>query len=375
MSNIFIVGAGLFGSIIAEQASRDGHYVTVIDQRDHIGGNCYTEFDEKTGINLHRYGPHIFHTDNKRVWDYICQFTEFNDYRHQAKSQFQGEVYPLPINLETINKFFRKQFTPAEAAEFLEQKKIPYIDAKNFEQQAQSMVGIELYEAFLKPYAVKQWGTDPKDLPASIIQRLPVHLNYNTEYYPHNKKYQGIPVDGYTPIFEKMLSHENITVHLNTRWEDMRGLIKNELVVYTGPIDAYFDYCYGQLNWRTLDIEFTREPVDDYQGCVMMSHPEESVPFTRAIEHKHFHPERKHIPGSSIVSREYSRVATTDDVPYYPVNTESDRNKLAQYQELAEAETNVIFGGRLGEYKYYDMHQVIGAALACYKNQIKQRLI
>lgn len=376
MKRLLVVGAGFFGSIVAEQASHDGYYVTVIDSRNHIGGNCYTEFDSKTGINLHKYGPHIFHTDNKIIWEYICQFTEFNDYRHQAKSMYQGEVYPLPINLETINKFFNKKLTPTEAKKFLDQKKVTCANPENFKQQAQAMVGIEMYEAFLKPYASKQWGMDPDRLPASIIQRLPVHLNYSTEYYPHNKKYQGVPVNGYTPIFEKMLSHENITVKLNTPWEEIKKSISNEtLVVYTGPIDAYFNYCYGQLNWRTLDIEFIHEPVDDYQGCVMMSYPEESIPFTRVIEHKHFHPERKHTEGTSIISREYSRAATVNDTPYYPVNTDEDKIKYSQYQELANRETNVIFGGRLGEYKYYDMHQVIGSALSCYRNNIKKRLL
>ena len=373
---LLVIGAGLFGSVVAEQASRAGHKVTVIDKRDHIGGNCYTEFDAETGINIHKYGPHIFHTDNDEIWQYLNQFTEFNNYQHQGKTLYRGEVYPLPINLDTINKFFNKKFTPAEAAEFLELKKVPFIDAKNFEQQALSMVGTELYEAFFKSYAEKQWGRDTKELPASIIQRLAVHTNYSTTYYPHNNKYQGIPVEGYTPIFEKMLTHENITVKLNTDWLDVKPTIDADtLVIYTGPIDAYFDYCYGQLNWRTLDFEYTTEPVDDYQGCLSLSHPESTTPWTRAIEHKHFHPERKTVKGKSIVSREYSRAAAKEDTPYYPVNTDDDKEKYALYQELTEQEPNVIFGGRLGEYKYYDMHQVIGSALACYRNKIKQRLI
>jgi UDP-galactopyranose mutase len=374
MDKLYIIGAGLFGSIVAEQASRDGYKVTVIDKRNHIGGNCYTEFDEQTNINVHIYGPHIFHTDNKMVWDYINQFTEFNEYRHQGKTMYQGEVYPLPINLETINKFFKKTFTPIEAKDFIKSQAIPIDSPQNFEEQALSMIGTELYEAFFKPYAEKQWGRDPKELPASVIQRLPVHYDYSTDYYPHNKKYQGIPVNGYTPIFEKMLTHENINLQLNTKWEEVKSTVQDSLVVYTGPIDAYFNYCYGQLNWRTLDIKFTREFVDDYQGCAAMSHPEPHAPWTRAIEHKHFHTERKHTPGSTIVSREYSRSATQEDTPYYPVNTKDDKVKYDQYRELAEAEHNVIFGGRLGEYKYYDMHQVIGAALACYKNQIKNIL-
>ena len=373
--NLVIVGTGLFGSIVAEQASKDGYSVLIIDSRNHIGGNCYTEFDKETGINIHKYGPHIFHTDNKPVWDYINQFTEFNTYRHIVKSRIGDEVYPIPINLDTINKFFGKTYTPEQAREFLEEARIKNPNPKNFEEQAMALLGKDLYNAFICGYTAKQWETDPTKLPASVARRLPVHTDYNTSYYPNNSKYQGIPVDGYTPIFERMLAHENIEVRLNTTWESIKDLLDpGQLVVYTGPIDAYFNYCYGQLLWRTVDFEYRTELVEDYQGCAAVNYPEESVPWTREIEHKHFHPERKTTPGKTVVNREYSRAATKEDTPYYPVNTEEDRIKFKQYKELADSEPNVIFGGRLGEYMYYDMHQVIGAALSAYKYKIKLKI-
>ena len=373
--NLVIVGTGLFGSIVAEQASKDGYCVLIIDSRNHIGGNCYTEFDKETGINIHKYGPHIFHTDNKPVWDYINQFTEFNTYRHIVKSRIGDEVYPIPINLDTINKFFGKTYTPEQAREFLEEARIKNPNPKNFEEQAMALLGKDLYNAFICGYTAKQWETDPTKLPASVARRLPVHTDYNTSYYPNNSKYQGIPVDGYTPIFERMLAHENIEVRLNTTWESIKDLLDpGQLVVYTGPIDAYFNYCYGQLLWRTVDFEYRTELVEDYQGCAAVNYPEESVPWTREIEHKHFHPERKTTPGKTVVNREYSRAATKEDTPYYPVNTEEDRIKFKQYKELADSEPNVIFGGRLGEYMYYDMHQVIGAALSAYKYKIKLKI-
>ena len=373
--NLVIVGTGLFGSIVAEQASKDGYSVLIIDSRNHIGGNCYTEFDKETGINIHKYGPHIFHTDNKPVWDYINQFTEFNTYRHIGKSRIGDEVYPIPINLDTINKFFGKTYTPEQAREFLEEVRIKNPNPKNFEEQAMALLGKDLYNAFICGYTAKQWETDPTKLPASVARRLPVHTDYNTSYYPNNSKYQGIPVDGYTPIFERMLAHENIEVRLNTTWESIKDLLDpGQLVVYTGPIDAYFNYCYGQLLWRTVDFEYRTELVEDYQGCAAVNYPEESVPWTREIEHKHFHPERKTTPGKTVVNREYSRAATKEDTPYYPVNTEEDRIKFKQYKELADSEPNVIFGGRLGEYMYYDMHQVIGAALSAYKYKIKLKI-
>ena len=371
--DLVVVGAGLFGSVTAEQASRAGHHVLVIDSRNHIGGNCYTENDLETGINVHKYGAHIFHTNNREIWDYINQFTEFNGYRHTVKTKSNGRTYSMPINLSTINDFYKTDYTPEQAQTWLNHMREKYAnpDPKNFEEQAMALIGPELYHAFIKGYTVKQWETDPTQLPASIIRRLPVRTNYNDSYF--FDQWQGIPVDGYTPIFERMLTHENIDVRLNTTWEDIKVLIDTQLVVYTGAIDRYFDYCYGELKWRTLDFVTKTLPVQDHQGCVAMNYADVDVPYTREIEHKHFHPEKKST-ASTVVTTEYSRSATKSDTPYYPVNTAEDKEKFSKYQALAESESNVVFGGRLGEYMYYDMHQVIGSALACYRNKISERL-
>jgi UDP-galactopyranose mutase len=372
---VVVVGAGLFGSVVAEQISTQlDQRVAVIESRDHIGGNCYTETDPETGINIHKYGAHIFHTNNREVWDYINRFTEFNGYRHTVKTRSNGKTYSMPINLSTINSFYNQDYTPAQAQDWLDHMRQLYANAdpKNFEEQAMALIGPELYHAFIKGYTLKQWETDPKELPASIIKRLPVRTSYNDSYF--FDQWQGIPVDGYTPIFERMLAHKNIQVFLNTTWESVRQHVGNKLVIYTGAIDRYYDYCYGDLNWRTLDFELRTEAVEDYQGCVAMNYADIDVPYTREIEHKHFHPERKNTVNKTVIGREFSRTATRADTPYYPVNTEADKKRFGQYQSLAESESHVIFGGRLGEYMYYDMHQVIGSALACFKKKIQPRL-
>jgi len=373
--DLIVVGSGLFGSVVAEQASRAGHRVAVIEARTHIGGNCYTEDDPETGANIHKYGPHIFHTDNELVWNYICQFTEFNNYQHVAKSKIDNDVYPIPINLETINKFFKTTFNPEQAKQFLEQVKVKNNSPANFEEQALAVLGKELYEAFFYGYTVKQWETDPKQLPASVARRLPIRTDYRTGYYSNNDRYQGIPVEGFTPIFERMLDHENITVFLSTAWESVKDQIaKDQLVVYTGPIDRFYNYQFGELGWRTLDFEHRVEPVADYQGVSAVNYPQTNIPWTREIEHRHFNPERKQLPDKTFITREFSRLATKEDTPYYPIKTEHDIERYEQYRTLADKEPNTIIGGRLGEYMYYDMHQVIGSALACYRNKISVKL-
>lgn len=372
--DIVVVGAGFFGSVVAEQASRDGYKVAVIERRPHIGGNCYTEDDTETGINVHKYGAHIFHTNNKNIWDYINQFTEFNGYIHKVKTKSNGKIYSMPINLDTINSFFGTEKSPEEATQWLNELRKQFSNTvpKNFEEQALALIGPDLYSAFIKGYTLKQWEIDPTKLPASIIRRLPVRTNYNDRYF--NDRYEGIPINGYTPIFMRMLDHPNIEIFLNTAWEDVKKHTDNKLVIYTGAIDQYYDYCYGNLNWRTLDFHLRIEEVDDYQGCSALNYADQSVPYTREIEHKHFLPEKQTVKNKTIVSREYSRMASVDDTPYYPVNTEEDRIKFNLYKEKAEQESNILFGGRLGEYMYYDMHQVIGSALSTYKNKIKPRL-
>lgn len=373
--DLIVVGSGFFGSIIAEQASRAGYQVAVVESRDHIGGNCYTYNDTETNINVHKYGAHIFHTSNKQVWDYINQFTEFNHYKHKVRTKHDDRSYSMPINLDTLNSFFKREYTPAEAAKWLETMREVYAnpDPKNFEEQALALVGPELYNAFIRGYTKKQWETDPKELPASVARRLPVRTNFDDRYY--NDIWEGIPVGGYTPIFEKMLDHPNIQVFLNTDWFDVQDQAEGKLVVYTGPIDRYYDYCHGRLNWRTLDFDFKTVDTGDFQGVNAMNYADAEVPYVRIIEHRHFHPERKDYPDDkSVIHYEYSRVAGVDDTVYYPVNTPTDKETYNLYRELADKEENVIFGGRLGEYMYYDMHQVIASALSCYKYKIQHKL-
>jgi len=368
--DIIIVGAGIFGSVIAEQCSKDGRKVLVIESRNHIGGNCYTEDDAKTGINIHRYGPHIFHTSNERVWKYINQFTEFNGYKHQCMSRVGKKTYSMPMNLATINQWFKQNWTPAQAKKFFKAYSKAFKDPQNFEEQAMALMGNDLYCAFFREYTIKQWDRDPKELPASVARRLPVRYNYNTRYY--NDPWEGIPVMGYTPIFQKMLDHPNIEVILNTDFFDIKHMIPlDKMIVYSGPIDRYFNYKHGVLNWRTCDFEFKTFDTEDFQGVTQINYPTLTIPYTRTIEFKHFHPERNYTKNHTVVSFEYSRAAGKHDTPYYPVNTEEDKLKYSMYHLEAKQLKNTIIGGRLGEYMYYDMHQVIAAAISTYEKRIK----
>ena len=366
--DVIIVGAGLYGSTVAHQLStRLGKRCLVLDKRDHIGGNCYTF--EKDGINVHAYGPHIFHTSNRQVWEYINSLTDFNSYRHQCRAMVGDTSYSMPINLDTINRVFGINFTPTTAEEYISKIAKQY-SANNFKEQVIGQIGHTLYKIFFEGYPRKQWGRDPESLPASVGKRLPVRFNYNNRYY--NDLWEGIPVQGYTPMFEKQLNHELIHVELSTDFFDLRDQIPaDKTVIYTGPIDRYFDYKHGMLGWRTLDFEFVNLEVGDFQGVTQMNYPEETVPWTRIIEYKHFHPERNYPDTHTVISREYPRDASVKDQPYYPIKTEADMITYRKYQELAKAETNVIFGGRLAEYMYYDMHQVIGSAL----NMVEKRFI
>jgi UDP-galactopyranose mutase len=284
-------------------------------------------------------------------------------------------TYSIPINLETINGLFRTSLTPKRAEDWLAEvrKRFANPDPKNFEEQALALVGPELYNAFIKGYTEKQWETDPKELPASVARRLPVRTSYNDRYY--DDTWEGIPVRGYTPIFEKMLTHENIKVFLDTDWFTVKDQAGDIPVVYTGPIDRYYDYSHGRLKWRTLDFKFETRNVSDFQGVCAMNYPDKEYPYVRVIEHKHFHPERKdYSKDQTVIHYEYSRKAEEGDTVYYPVNTAQDQELYKKYKDLADQETNVFFGGRLGEYMYYDMHQVIGSALACYRNKISVKL-
>ena len=367
--DLIIVGAGFFGATIAERAaSQLGKRVLVIDRRRHIGGNAYTETDPETGIEIHKYGAHLFHTPNKVVWDYLNQFTEFTDYRHRVFTSYKNQAFMMPINLGTICQFFGRRMSPDEARELIAKQAGEFRGRapENLEEKAISLIGRPLYEAFIRGYTAKQWQTDPRELPASIITRLPVRYNFDNRYF--NDRYEGLPVDGYTAIFERMLDHENIDVRTGIDYFDIKSNIPSDkLTVYTGPIDRYFEYRAGKLNWRTVDFEPEILAVDDFQGTSVMNYADEEVPYTRILEFRHFNPERDYQNEKTIIVREYSRFAAGSDEPYYPINTIKDKRIYGNYRELADAEENVVFGGRLGTYRYLDMHQAIGAALKTYE--------
>jgi UDP-galactopyranose mutase len=374
--DLIVVGSGFFGLTIAERAATQlDKRVLVLDRRDHIGGNAYSEAEPETGIEVHRYGAHLFHTSNKRVWDYVNQFTEFTDYQHRVFTKYQGQIYSFPMNLGLLCQFFGREFTPDEAKALVAEQasEINTADAQNLEEKAISLIGRPLYEAFVRGYTAKQWQTDPKELPAATISRLPVRYNFNNRYF--NDSYEGLPVDGYTAWLQKMADHPNIEVRVSTDFFDVRGELPADVpVVYTGPLDRYFDFVEGELGWRTLDFETEVVATGDFQGTSVMNYADQEVPYTRIHEFRHFHPERDYYPtDKTVVVREYSRAAESGDEPYYPINTPEDRRKLEAYRELAKKEAKerkVVFGGRLGTYKYLDMHMAIGSALSMFDNKI-----
>ena len=374
--DLLVVGAGFFGATIAERVANElGKRVLVIDRRDHIGGNAYSETEPETGIEVHRYGAHLFHTQSETVWNYVNRFSAFTDYRHRVFSSYRDRVYPMPINLATICQFFEKRFSPDEARALIagQAAELKGAEPKNLEEKAISLIGRPLYEAFIRGYTAKQWQTDPRDLSASIITRLPVRYNFDNRYF--NDRYEGLPVDGYAAIFKRMLDNENIRIAFNTDFFQIRDrLPKGVPVIYTGPIDRYFDYAEGELKWRTLDFERSVEPTGDFQGTSVMNYADEDVPFTRILEFRHLHPERTYQQEKTVIVREYSRFARREDEPYYPVDTPADKKLFLAYKARANAETDVYFGGRLGTYRYLDMHQAIGAALKAYENVIGPRL-
>lgn len=354
-----IVGAGLFGSIFAREAKDAGKSVLVLDRRDHIGGNCYSYDYEDTKISVHRYGTHIFHTNSEEIWRYINRFTGFNRYQHRVLTTRKNKVFALPINLGTINQFYGLNLKPGDVDAFIETKREGIPSPSNLEEKAISLIGRDLYEAFIKDYTMKQWGCDPKELPANIITRLPVRKEYFDSYF--DDLYQGIPVEGYTPIFERLL--EGIPVELKVDFFDDRAYWRSlgRSIVYTGPIDRYFDYQFGRLQWRSVRLDVERIELEDFQGTSVMNFADSSVPFTRIHEPKHLHREKEHLSNSTVIMREFSHL--DHEQPFYPVNMASDKAILAHYQKLQRRETNVVFGGRLAEYKYYDMDQVISSAI------------
>jgi UDP-galactopyranose mutase len=344
-----IVGAGLFGSICARELTNAGKKVVVIDKRDHIGGNCYTS--DVDGINVHTYGPHIFHTNNKQVWDYVNQYAEFNHFAYRPKVKYGSNIYSFPINLMTLYQMYGVT-TPQQAESILELEKIPNDKPNNLEEWILSQVGPKLYEKFIKGYTTKQWGRDPKHLPSSIIKRLPIRLTYDDNYF--NDRYQGIPIGGYTQIFDKLL--DGIEVKLGVDYfKDT--LPEHNKVIYTGPVDMFYNYTHGKLEYRSLRFESERLDISDYQGNAAINYTEADIPYTRIVEHKHFEfGKQKH----TVITREYP---STEGEPYYPVNDEVNNDRYNQYKSLMDKEDKIIFGGRLADYKYYDMHQVIASAL------------
>jgi UDP-galactopyranose mutase len=372
-ADLVVVGSGFFGLTIAERCAEElGLKVLVLERRHHLGGNAYSEADEETGIEVHVYGAHLFHTSNEKVWEYVNRFTEFTDYQHRVFAKVGDQVYSFPMNLGLINEFFGRSHTPDEARALIKEQasEIATEDATNLEEKAISLIGRPLYEAFVKGYTAKQWQTDPKELSPDIITRLPVRYTFNNRYF--NDTYEGLPKDGYTAWLTRMADHPNIEVRLETDFFDVAEQYKGTVpIVYTGPVDEYFGNSEGRLSWRTVDLEKSVVDVDDFQGTSVMNYNDEDVPYTRIHEFQHFHPERTHLPGKTVIVHEYSRFAEEGDEPYYPINTAEDREKLLKYRELAKAEPDVLFGGRLGTYKYLDMHMAIGSALSMYENKLK----
>lgn len=358
MGRIAVVGAGFSGAVIAHELAQDGEQVDVFESRPHVAGNCHTERDAESGILLHRYGPHIFHTSNPRVWDYVRRFDEFMPFINRVKAVVRGRVYSMPLNLHTINQFFGKAMGPAEAKTFLESlADTSIVEPRTFEEQALRFMGRELYDAFFRGYTAKQWGIAPSELPSSILKRLPLRFSYDDNYYAST--WQGMPRHGYTHIVEQMLDAPGIRLHLSTGFARERA-DDYQRVFYSGPIDAWFDHVEGRLGYRTLDFRAERHQ-GDYQGNAVINYCDEEVPWTRIAEHKHFAPWESH--DATVIYREHSRYCEPGDTPYYPIRLARDKGQLARYIELARAERNVSFVGRLGTYRYLDMHVTIAEAL------------
>lgn len=356
-----IVGSGLFGSVFAYEANKKGKKVLVLEKRNHLGGNCYTY--NLNNINVHKYGPHIFHTNDKKIWDYINQFAKFNNFVNRPKVNHQGNIYSFPINLFTLYQLWGVK-TPEEAKKKLEEVKIVNHDPKNLEEWMLSQVGVDIYEKFIKGYTTKQWGRDPRELPASIIKRLPIRLTFDDNYF--NDKYQGIPEGGYTQIFEKLLEGIEVKTSVDffenkKYWEGIANKI-----IYTGKIDELYDYKYGMLEYRSLRFEL--EIMEgDYQGNAVVNYTDQSVAYTRICEHKHFDYQNQE---TTVITKEYPADYTVNSVPYYPIGDDKNNKIYKMYSELNKQENKYILGGRLAEYKYYDMHQIIGSAMVACKKEL-----
>lgn len=373
----FVVGAGIWGSVMAERlASVLKAEVVVLEKRGHIGGNCHSWLDPETGIECHGYGSHIFHTSLPEVWEYMGHFMELTPYRHKVLTTYKGKVYLLPINLFTINEFYDSSFSPSEAEHFLNQERTDTSVScpTNLEEKALSLIGRPLYEAFIKNYTHKQWKRNPKDLPASIIERLPFRTNYNLDYF--NDTWQGVPKSGYFSLFKKMLSHQNITIRLNCDYASVQQEIPSDaMVLYTGKPDEFFQFKYGALEWRSLRFEWDSLHIRDFQGTAVMNYADLDVPFTRIHEFKHYHPEwtAAFQGGKTVICREYPTKYQPDMEAYYPVNDEGNNALYARYAREAAQIPHLIFGGRLGSYRYMNMDQTVADALRMF-DHLYQRL-
>jgi len=361
-ADLVVVGSGFFGATVAERvANKLGKSVVVIEKRNHIGGNAYSYFDDQTGIEVHKYGSHLFHTSSQKIWEYVNNFTGFNDYKHSVIAISKGQVFSLPFSLHTLSQIYRKHISPSEAQKIFKTLTTQEManSEMNFEERAIAMVGKKIYNRLVKGYTAKQWQTDPRHLPGNIISRLPVRSNFDTKYF--DDQFEGLPLIGYTPWINKMLSSSLIKVYTDVDFFEIKSQI-NKPIVYSGPLDKYFDYKCGVLSWRTLDFEFETLNLPNFQGNSVINYPDKNIPYTRIHEFKHLHPERK-ISEKTVIAREFSKKASIGDEPYYPVNSSHDRKILDQYRFLMSEEKNVLFGGRLGTYKYLDMHMAIASAL------------
>jgi len=370
-ADVVVVGSGFYGLTVAERAAALGRRVLVLERRAHIGGNAYSEAEPETGIEVHRYGAHLFHTSNERVWEYVNRFTDFTGYQHRVFTVSNGQVYSMPINLATMCGYFGRHLSPDQARALVREQacEVSVDAAANLEEKAVALVGRPLYDAFIRGYTEKQWQTDPRELPAAVITRLPVRYTFDNRYF--NDTYEGLPVDGYTAWLGAMADHELVDVRLGVDYFEVRHLAPaGTPVIYTGPVDRYFDYAEGELGWRTLDFEQEVLPVGDFQGTPVMNYADGDVPWTRIHEFRHFHPERNYPQDRTVIVREYSRAAEPGDEPYYPINTPQDRDRLQRYRKRAEAEPDVYFGGRLGTYQYLDMHMAIASALSFVDNTL-----
>lgn len=362
--DVVVVGAGFFGLTLAyEISTRSNYKVIVLDKRDHLGGNAFSYTDPSTNIEIHKYGSHLFHTSNKRVWDFVNQFSKFNSYIHSVKTLYNNQVFSMPINLQTISQYVGRYMNPKEAHEWIEKQRGAVVDSpRNLEEQAVKLIGKSLYEAFIKGYTMKQWSTNPVDLPSEIISRLPIRYNFNDRYF--SDLYEGVPTLGYGQLFENMRESGNFELDLGCEFNPSDYQISRfNKLIYTGPVDRFFTYRHGVLGWRTLDFEEERLPFNDFQGTSVMNFADENIPYTRIHEFRHLHPERTQSETSTIIFKEFSRFAGKNDEPYYPINSEIDRKMLLLYRKDAGELENVIFGGRLGRYQYLDMHMAIASAL------------